>query len=209
MTNTGRMFLDRRLRDNRNDRMNDGGTHYDIYRQDAGARNNDYGMHTDYAGNPDYGRGYADGLSDGRRGVKGTGPYGRDYGEDSRDYNTNYDSRDYNSDIPKLTHHDFSWWKNHLENDDGTTGPRFDVSQTTPIAERLGIKFNHYTPEEFCMTMNMFYSDFCTVFRNFIPQEREATEYAKIAKRFLDDKDASVKGSDKLAIYYHCIVKKP
>lgn len=213
MTNTGKMFLDKRLRDKRNDRAdrNDGGTHYDIYRQDAGARDANYGMRSDYAGNPDYGRGYADGLADGRRGVKGTGPYARDRADyaDSRDFN---DMRDYNDsrdyDIPRLTNDDLHWWKNHLENEDGSFGPRFNTSQTTPIAERLGIKFNNYTPEEFCMAMNMFYSDYCMDFRNFIPQEREATEYAKMARRFMEDKDAGAKGSDKLAIYYHCIVRK-
>ena len=219
MTGPGRMLLNERLRDRRmNDNANrDSATHYDIYKEDASARGNDYGMHSDYAGNPDYGRGYADGLADGRRGVKGTGPYGmrdrNDYNQDSayndrRDYNDqrDYDMRDYG--IPRLTPEDLQWWKNHLENEDGTKGPRFNLSQTTPVAERLGIRFNNYTPEEFCMAMNMFYSDFCMDLRNFIPQEREATEYAKMARRFMEDKDAGVKGSDKLAVYYHCIVRK-
>ena len=213
MTGSGKMLLDRRLRDRRmNDYANqDSATHYDIYKEDARARGNDYGMHGDYVGNPDYGRGYADGLADGRRGVKGTGPYGmrdrNDYNQDSA-YNESHDYDDGDYGVPRLTAEDLHWWKNHIENEDGTKGPRFNLSQTTPVAERLGIRFNNYTPEEFCMAMNMLYSDFCMDLRNLIPQEREATEYAKMARRFMEDKDASVKGSDKLAVYYHCIVRK-
>ena len=134
---------------------------------------------------------------DGRQGVKGTGPYGiggsmypRDRGEEMR-----------------LERQDMEMWKHELENADGTKGYHFELPQIEQAMRSLGIQPKNYTEEELCMTANMLYSDYCKTFKNIIPKEKEAMYYTSMARDFLEDKDASAKGSEKLMAYYHCIVK--
>lgn len=136
---------------------------------------------------------------DGRQGVKGTGRYGiggsmyyprRDRGEEMR-----------------LDRQDMEMWKHELENADGTKGYHFELPQIEQAMRSLGIQPKNYTEEELCMTANMLYSDYCKTFKNIIPKEKEAMYYTSMARDFLEDKDASAKGSEKLMAYYHCIVK--
>ena len=137
---------------------------------------------------------------DGRQGVKGTGRYGiggsmyyprRDRGEEMR-----------------LERQDMEMWKHDLENADGTKGYHFELPQIEQAMRSLGIQPKNYTEEELCMTANMLYSDYCKTFKNIIPKEKEAMYYTSMARDFLEDKDASAKGSEKLMAYYHCIVKE-
>lgn len=153
---------------------------------------------------------------DGRRGVKGTGPYGiggrlhyprRDYGRD--DYDEYEDGRrgyrrDYGDDEMKLDREDIEKWARELENADGTRGAHFTLSQIKQAAEALGIRpaSGDFDEKELYITANMFYSDFCDVFKQFIPRDKEAMVYTKAAKAFLEDKDSRLKGSEKLAQYY-------
>jgi hypothetical protein len=136
---------------------------------------------------------------DGRQGVKGTGRYGiggsmyyprRDRGEEMH-----------------LERQDMEMWKHELENADGTKGYHFELPQIEQAMRSLGIQPKNYTEEELCMTANMLYSDYCKTFKNIIPKEKEAMYYTSMARDFLEDKDASAKGSEKLMAYYHCIVK--
>lgn len=136
---------------------------------------------------------------DGRQGVKGTGRYGiggsmyyprRDRGEEMR-----------------LERQDMEMWKHDLENADGTKGYHFELPQIEQAMRSLAIQPKNYTEEELCMTANMLYSDYCKTFKNIIPKEKEAMYYTSMARDFLEDKDASAKGSEKLMAYYHCIVK--
>lgn len=55
------------------------------------------------------------------------------------------------------------------------------------------------------MAANMLYSDLCEALRVVIPKDREAMMYAKMARYWLEDEDGP-KGSEKLALYYYCIV---
>lgn len=136
---------------------------------------------------------------DGRQGVKGTGRYGiggsmyyprRDRGEEMR-----------------LERQDMEMWKHELENADGTKGYHFELPQIEQAMRSLAIQPKNYTEEELCMTANMLYSDYCKTFKNIIPKDKEAMYYTSMARDFLEDKDASAKGSEKLMAYYHCIVK--
>lgn len=63
-----------------------------------------------------------------------------------------------------------------------------------------------YDEKVVCMTANMLYSDYCEVFKQFIPKEKETLVYVKFAKAFLDDDDAAVQGEEKLATYFYAIV---
>lgn len=162
---------------------------------------------------------------DGRRGVKGTGRYGiggsRYYGRrrdrcsmpfsvegDIRydDYDYDYDMADYAGQQQiKLNKKDIQAWKRKMMNADGSRGEHFDMQQIMSAAEKLGIKFKEYDEKELCITANMLYSDYCEVLKSIVPKDKEDIVYTKMAQAFLEDEDAP-EGSEKLALYYKCIV---
>ena len=123
-----------------------------------------------------------------RRRSKTTGRYMRDRGESAR-----------------LMNHDLMHWEKNLRNADGTRGKHFDMRHVEEAASKLGVRFDEYSEKEFCMVMNMLYSDFCEVFRPLISPEKEAYCYAKMAQAWLEDDDGPMP-SEKLALYYYCIV---
>ena len=173
----------------------------------------------------DYRSGYSDGYEDGRRGVRGSGRGDRADGRHMYDYEDGYadgyedarrgvrgsgrsDSRDmedmHHSPL-RLSKEDLKEWKQKLENADGTHGIHYDMSQIMNAAERAGIKFDEFNEAEFCMTVNMHYSDYCATVKKYVPAEKALDFYVSMAKDFLCDED----GPDpwtKLMLYYHCIV---
>lgn len=162
-------------------------------RRDRGSR--DYDDYDDRDYEHDYERDYEmdrrtdreDGrYEDGRRGVKGTGRR-RDRGESMR-----------------LSNFDMMRWKKMLRNADGTTGPHFEMQDIEHAINKLGLRFDEYNEKEFCMVMNMLYSDFCEVNRSVVSPDKEAHYYAKLAQAWLEDDDGP-SGREKLAIYFHCI----
>jgi hypothetical protein len=205
-------------------------------------RDRDYNYHGDYRGNDrsDYHNEYEE---DGRRGVKGTGPYGmggrryypdRNDGRDYRDYAdeeyTNkekrmtkpydwvrddelYDRRDredmamYDMNGMKLKKSDMEKWKHSLMNADGTRGEHFRKENIMQTAEKVGVQYKDYDEMDLCMVVNMLYSDYCEAMRGVIHPEKELMTYVKLAKAWLEDKDAP-KGSEKLALYYYCIIEE-
>lgn len=152
-------------------------------------------------------------MPDGRRGVKGTGPYGiggrLHYPRRDR---AMYDGNDYpemdyaDQERMKLTKSEIREWKEDLQNADGSRGPHFTAEQIMQASQALGLQMRGYDEKELCLTANMLYSDYCRVFEQFIPRDKEAMVYVKMAKAFLDDPDASVHGAEKLAAYYYAIV---
>lgn len=91
-------------------------------------------------------------------------------------------------------------WVAEMENADGTHGGHWSMEQTEAVRKQRGIECD---PFMFYAAMNMMYSDYCKA-----AEKTGATSvdfYAYMAKAFLDDKDAA---PNKLARYYHCIVKK-
>lgn len=184
----------------------------------------DYGYDDRRGRRRDYG--YEDEYErDGRRGVKGTGPYGiggrlhyprRDYGRDDyyeddrrRDYDRrDYDHRDYGEDEEvRLSTRDMEEWKRNLENTDGTRGEHFSASQIKQAIQSLGIRASEMDEKDICMTANMLYSDYGKTLSQWLSKDKEAMIYVKLAKDFLDDKDAAVHDGEKLAAYYYLIVK--
>lgn len=128
--------------------------------------------------------------------------YRRDYGEDyRRDY-----GRDYGEQM-KLDRRDMMEWTEMLQNADGSHGGHFERRDLEDAVKTQGISLDHFTMDELVMTANMLYSDYCEALGQFIPKdkEKEAMAYVKLAKAFLTDKDAP-QGSEKLALYYYCIV---
>lgn len=104
-----------------------------------------------------------------------------------------------------LTENDIQAWNAKMINDDGTTGGRWPVDQTTAIAEELGIAWDCITPTCFNVAMNMMFSDYCGVADRFGVCTKEF--FAELAKSFLFDKDADGP-KEKLTAYYHGIVNR-
>lgn len=130
----------------------------------------------------------------------------RDY-EDERDYRDYEDERDYDDmghDRIELTKSDMHEWKRKMMNADGSKGAHYDMQQIMQLAEKIGVRFRDFNEKEFCLTVNMMYSDYCEVVGRYIPHEKALHFYAEMAKAFLEDEDAP-EGSIKLALYYHCI----
>lgn len=228
MEEDSRHYRDRA--DDRNDygydsrRGYDRGNHEDMRRYGGRVRDRESDMAYDRAMEDDSDYDYYD-SEDGRRGVKGTGPYGiggrryygrrRDRGSmpfsvegDIRydDYDYDYDMADYaGQQSMKLNKKDIQAWKRKMMNADGSHGEHFDMQQIMSAAEKLGIKFKEYDEKELCITANMLYSDYCEVLKSIVPKDKEDIVYTKMAQAFLEDEDAP-EGSEKLALYYKCIV---
>jgi len=90
-------------------------------------------------------------------------------------------------------------WTREMKNEDGTTGPHWSMEQTKKVMEQHKINCD---PIEFYAAMNMMYSDYSKVAKEFGVDS--AAYYAKLAKAFLEDKDA---GKGKLKRYYECVVE--
>lgn len=137
----------------------------------------------------------------------------RDY-EDRRDYEDNRRSRDYEDgndygkhgrSLMRIRKSDMKHWKHNMENEDGTKGEHYDMEQIMHAAEKIGVKFNSFDEKEFCIAVNMMYSDYCRVIKKYVSPEKELMMCAELAKAFLDDADGP-EPSEKLALYYYCIV---
>ena len=163
----------------------------DEYRQENRSRERESGYGRHESGTHEYG------VSDHR-----TSRRMYDY-EDERDYRKSHNST---RDNPlELSKSDIQAWKHAMKNADGSKGGHYDMQQVVQTAERLNVKFKDFDEKELCITTNMFYSDYCTVLAKYVPHEKMLTVCVELAKAFLEDEDAPV-GSEKLALYYHCIV---
>ena len=99
--------------------------------------------------------------------------------------------------------HHFTKWLlekalKNMENEDGSIGGHWNVEQTSSVARSNGIEFNHFNEYDFNYVMNMIYSDYYGSVPN------DVNTYAKMAKKFLCDKDAE----DGKALKYYLSVTK-
>ena len=83
-------------------------------------------------------------------------------------------------------------------NEDGTTGPHWSLEQTTNVAKQQGIDFVNFNEYDWNYVLNMMYSDYYGAVQN------DVSVYIKLAKKFLEDKDAE-KGK---ALKYYNAMKK-
>ena len=104
------------------------------------------------------------------------------------------------SDGEKLTREDAESWVEHMENADGSTGPRWSMEQTNQIVAQRSLEGS---PLLWWVALNATYSDLCKVFKKLGINNVDA--YVDVAKAFwMEDKDAV---SDKLLAYYNSVVK--
>lgn len=138
-------------------------------------------------------------------------PSSHDYGSwnahgdysDGRDYR---DYRDYHHSMPlKLTREDMRRWEAMMANTDGTRGKHYDMSQVVKAAEEIGVQFEDYDEREFCLAVNMMYSDYGHLMKKHSTPQEKLVCCAEMAKAFLEDPDGP-SPSEKLALYFHCIV---
>ena len=78
------------------------------------------------------------------------------------------------------------------------------MTQTTALAESMGLSWDHISPWCWWITMNMMYSDYGSVAIHYGVSTAEF--FAELAQAFLFDKDGPGPKA-KLAAYYHGIVK--
>lgn len=109
------------------------------------------------------------------------------------------------AEMSKLSKRDIMEWKHNLVNADGSRGEHFKFDYIMKAAKDMGIRFHEYDEKELCLTVNMLYSDYCEVLKPFISPDKELYVYVALGKAFLEDEDAP-EGSEKLALYYHCVV---
>ncbi len=104
-----------------------------------------------------------------------------------------------------LTPEETRKWVAGLENEDGSSGGHWNIAQTNSAAESIGVRFEHITPEEWNLAMNMMYSDYCGVANKYGVGMSDF--FAEMAKAFLFDKDA---GSPKAKLegYYKGVVER-
>ena len=116
-----------------------------------------------------------------------------------------HEERDSDKGELRLTKSDIKRWKHMLKNGDGSTGEHFTMEHMREVIHHIGADFEEYDEMELCMAANMLYSDLCEALRPIVPKEKEAMVYANMAKDWLEDDDGP-EGSEKLALYYYCIV---
>jgi hypothetical protein len=85
-----------------------------------------------------------------------------------------------------------------MVNEDGTTGGHWAIEQTNAVAKQQGITFDNFNEYDWNYVMNMIYSDYYGAVSN------EPSTYAKMAKKFLMDKDAK----DGKALCYYLAMSK-
>lgn len=90
---------------------------------------------------------------------------------------------------------DLMAWVDHMQNADGTTGPRWSMGEAAAIQTQYGISCG---TSEFYAALNMMYSDYGLV----LPNNVEL--YAHMAQAFLTDPDAQ---PHKLERYYRYIAR--
>lgn len=170
------------------------------YEREHEHRGHDYADRMEHRERSDYRRGRRDYGED-------YGYHRNRYGEFSDRRSRDYAGQDYADGNERLGHKELEEWSEMLVNADGTKGARFTKKQMEEVARSIGVKFDSYTPEEFALVANMLYSDYCKALKGFVPTEieKEAMAYGKIARAWLEDEDAP-EGSEKLALYYYCII---
>ena len=99
----------------------------------------------------------------------------------------------------ELTRDQAMKWTAAMENDDGSTGPRWPMDQTTQIMASKGYSLSE---PEFLAVMNMLCSDYGSVFKRYGVDRPEL--YAELAKAWIEDPDAV---KHKTAAYLCHVVK--
>ena len=122
----------------------------------------------------------------------------RDYGDynDYADYGDYGDLADYGGGY--LDERELDMWKHKLHEEmEKSEREMLSDEKIIKRAKEMGIKFEKYTEDEFVVAVLAMYTDYCNTLG-----KANTDMYLKMAKDFLEDKDAGVKYGEKLAAYY-------
>lgn len=72
----------------------------------------------------------------------------------------------------------------NMQNEDGTTGGHWSVTDTTAVAKQNNIQFINFNEYDWNYVMNMIYSDYYGSIPN------DTSNYVRLAEKFINDKDA-------------------
>lgn len=134
----------------------------------------------------------------------GEDDYSRGRGRDNYDYGYGYDY-DYGDYGENLTKDELEKWESKLmRNMPEQEKQMFNKETIKQKAKQMGIQMKDFSEEELITTAAMLYSDYGKTIKKFVGSNMDI--YIAMARDFLEDKDAAVKGGEKLAVYYDCIV---
>lgn len=148
------------------------------------------------------------------RGVKGQ--YDRNYTNDNGYfdpmmydmpyYDYNYQDYGYYGDYGKnLSHEELEQWKSMLMRQvDDKDRQTFDINAVTQKAKQMGIQMHNFNEEELVVAMLIVYTDYGKILKQYVGNNMDI--YIHLGAAFLNDEDSAVKGSEKLSVYYDCIV---
>ena len=129
---------------------------------------------------------------------------GRDYGYDMRgrrDYGYDYRYDDYGDYGETLSDKELEHWEHKLmEHLDERERQMFHKDAIMQRAKQMGKSMEGFGEKELYVTALMMYTDY----KHTIGQNTDTA--IKLAFDWLEDKDVAVKGAEKLATYYDCIV---
>ena len=142
-----------------------------------------------------YCSGYAGAPDDRRR-----GDYGRGYGRMDYGYR-DYGYRDYGDYGETLSERELEEWCRKLKEQlDEREKQMFSKDAITQKARQMGKSMEGFGEKELEVTVLMIYTDY----KHTIGQNIDMA--IKLAFDWLNDKDTAVKGAEKLAVYYDCVV---
>lgn len=97
-----------------------------------------------------------------------------------------------------------SWNKKLMREIDDKEKSFFTKENISHKAQQMGINMQGFNEEELATATLMMYTDYSKALKPYLGSNMDI--YIAMAKEFLVDPDASVKGGEKLAIYHDCIV---
>jgi hypothetical protein len=116
--------------------------------------------------------------------------YGYDYGDDYGDYGETLSDKELEE-----------WNKKLLGQLDEREKQMFSKDAIMQKAKAMGKKMEGFSEKELYTTVLMLLTDY----KMSLPANPDV--YIKLAFDWLNDKDVAVKGAEKLAVYYDCIVE--
>lgn len=121
-------------------------------------------------------------------------------------YDYNYQDYGYYGDYGKnLSHEELEQWKSMLMRQvDDKDRQTFDINAVTQKAKQMGIQMHNFNEEELVVAMLIVYTDYGKILKQYVGNNMDI--YIHLGAAFLNDEDSAVKGSEKLSVYYDCVV---
>lgn len=131
----------------------------------------------------------------------------QDYARGGRDYGYSRMGYDYAGDYGEtLTKEELEHWHKKLLKEVEEKDKQFFQKETlAQKARQMGVQMKGYNEDELAVTTLMLYLDYCNTMKPLVGANMDI--YLKLARDWLEDEDTAVKGGEKLAIYYDCIVE--